>query len=133
MGKALQAYRRYRELAHRGEFGRVGDVLDENWIENCPAKVDSFYPGGHEGGHGGQLAARAASCVTGSGGPDLTGARSSCISPKDHTHGKGPCSRPILAGRQRRQGLAAAGRRGQSPATMTGRILSLPDGRYRVS
>jgi hypothetical protein len=23
MGKALQAYRRYRELAHRGEFGRV--------------------------------------------------------------------------------------------------------------
>jgi len=35
MGKALQAYRRYRELADRGEFSRVGEVLDENWIENC--------------------------------------------------------------------------------------------------
>jgi predicted ester cyclase len=29
-------YRRYRELADRGEFHRVGEVLDENWIENCP-------------------------------------------------------------------------------------------------
>ena len=29
MGKALQAYRRYRELADRGEFGRVGEVLDQ--------------------------------------------------------------------------------------------------------
>jgi hypothetical protein len=35
MGKALHAYRRYRELADRGEFGRLGEVLDENWIENC--------------------------------------------------------------------------------------------------
>jgi hypothetical protein len=35
MGKALQAYRRYRELADRGEFHRVSEVLDENWIENC--------------------------------------------------------------------------------------------------
>ena len=35
MGKALQAYRRYRELADRGEFSQVGEVLDENWIENC--------------------------------------------------------------------------------------------------
>ena len=35
MGKALQAYRRYRELADRGEFRRVGEVLDKNWIENC--------------------------------------------------------------------------------------------------
>jgi len=35
MGKALKAYRRYRELAGRGEFSRVGEVLDENWIENC--------------------------------------------------------------------------------------------------
>ena len=35
MGRALQAYRRYRELADRGEFSRVGEVLDENWIENC--------------------------------------------------------------------------------------------------
>jgi predicted ester cyclase len=35
MGRALQAYRRYRELASRGEFHRVSEVLDENWIENC--------------------------------------------------------------------------------------------------
>ena len=35
MGKALEAYRRYRELAERGEFSRIGEVLDENWIENC--------------------------------------------------------------------------------------------------
>ena len=35
MGKALQAYRRYRELADRGEFHRVSEVLDENWVENC--------------------------------------------------------------------------------------------------
>ena len=33
MGKALQAYRRYRELADRGEFSRVSEVPDENWIE----------------------------------------------------------------------------------------------------
>ena len=35
MGMALQAYRWYRELADRGEFRRVSEVLDENWIENC--------------------------------------------------------------------------------------------------
>ena len=35
MGKALQAYRRYRELIGRGEFGRLTEVLDENWVENC--------------------------------------------------------------------------------------------------
>ncbi len=35
MGKALQAHRRYRQLADRGEFSRVGEGLDENWIENC--------------------------------------------------------------------------------------------------
>src|SRR5215469_13354755 len=35
MGKALEAYRRYRELAGGGEFSRVGEVLDENWVENC--------------------------------------------------------------------------------------------------
>src|SRR5262249_47665279 len=35
MGRALEAYRRYRELAGRGEFERLGEVLDENWIENC--------------------------------------------------------------------------------------------------
>ena len=35
MGKALRAYRRYRELADSGEFSQVGEVLDENWIENC--------------------------------------------------------------------------------------------------
>ena len=35
MGKALEVYRRYRELAERGEFARVGEVLDEAWIENC--------------------------------------------------------------------------------------------------
>jgi predicted ester cyclase len=35
MGRALQAYRRYRDLADRGEFGRVSEVLDENWVENC--------------------------------------------------------------------------------------------------
>jgi hypothetical protein len=35
MGRSRQAYRRYRELAGRGEFHRVGEVLDQNWIENC--------------------------------------------------------------------------------------------------
>lgn len=35
MGKALRAYRRYRELADSGEFSQVGEVLDENWIETC--------------------------------------------------------------------------------------------------
>lgn len=35
MGKALQACRRYHELAEHGEFSRVIEVLDENWIENC--------------------------------------------------------------------------------------------------
>ncbi|GEM_PF-832326 len=35
MGKALRAYRRYRELTEHGEFHRLGEVLDENWIENC--------------------------------------------------------------------------------------------------
>ena len=35
MGKALEAYRRYRDLAGRGEFSRISEVLDENWVENC--------------------------------------------------------------------------------------------------
>ena len=35
MGTASWAYRRYRELAERGKFSRVGEVLYENWIENC--------------------------------------------------------------------------------------------------
>jgi predicted ester cyclase len=35
MGKALDAYRRYRDLAARGEFDRLTEVLDENWVENC--------------------------------------------------------------------------------------------------
>ena len=26
---------RYRELADHGEFRRVSEVLDENWIKNC--------------------------------------------------------------------------------------------------
>ena len=24
-----------RELAERGEFSRVSEVLDENWVKNC--------------------------------------------------------------------------------------------------
>jgi predicted ester cyclase len=35
MGKALDAYRRYRDLAARGEFDRLTEVLDEGWVENC--------------------------------------------------------------------------------------------------
>ena len=35
MGKALDAYRRYRDLAARGAFDRLTEVLDENWVENC--------------------------------------------------------------------------------------------------
>jgi predicted ester cyclase len=35
MGTTLDTYRRYRELAARGEFQRFTEVLDEQWIENC--------------------------------------------------------------------------------------------------
>jgi predicted ester cyclase len=35
MGKALDAYRRYRDLAARGAFDRLTEALDENWVENC--------------------------------------------------------------------------------------------------
>jgi hypothetical protein len=35
MGKALDAYRRYRDLAARGAFDRLTEVLDEGWVENC--------------------------------------------------------------------------------------------------
>lgn len=35
MGKAPDAYRRYRDLAARGAFDRLTEVLDENWVENC--------------------------------------------------------------------------------------------------
>ena len=35
MGKALETYRCYRDLAGRGEFSRISEVLDENWVENC--------------------------------------------------------------------------------------------------
>ena len=35
MGKTLDAYRRYRDLAARGAFDRLAEVLDENWVENC--------------------------------------------------------------------------------------------------
>jgi predicted ester cyclase len=35
MGKALDAYRRYRDLAARNQFDRLTEVLDENWVENC--------------------------------------------------------------------------------------------------
>ena len=35
MGKALDAYRRYRDLVARNQFDRLTEVLDENWVENC--------------------------------------------------------------------------------------------------
>ena len=35
MGKALDAYRRYRELVAHGQFDRLTEVLDERWVENC--------------------------------------------------------------------------------------------------
>lgn len=34
MGAALAAYRRYREL-QAGAHGRLTEVVDERWIENC--------------------------------------------------------------------------------------------------
>ena len=35
MGKALDAYRRYRELAEHGEFSKINEVLADDWVENC--------------------------------------------------------------------------------------------------
>jgi predicted ester cyclase len=35
MGAALTAYRRYRELLQAGAYGRLTEVVDERWIENC--------------------------------------------------------------------------------------------------
>jgi predicted ester cyclase len=35
MGKALDAYRRHRDLVAHGEFDRLNEVLDEGWVENC--------------------------------------------------------------------------------------------------
>lgn len=35
MGAALGAYRRYRELLQTGASGRLTEVVDERWIENC--------------------------------------------------------------------------------------------------
>ncbi len=35
MGAALGAYRRYRELPQSGASGRLTEVVDERWIENC--------------------------------------------------------------------------------------------------
>jgi hypothetical protein len=35
MGVALGAYRRYRELLPTGASGRLTEVIDEKWIENC--------------------------------------------------------------------------------------------------
>lgn len=35
MGAALDAYRRYRELLQSGAYGRLTEVVDERWIENC--------------------------------------------------------------------------------------------------
>ena len=35
MGKALDAYRRYRDLVAGGAFDRLTEVLDEDWVENC--------------------------------------------------------------------------------------------------
>lgn len=35
MGAALATYRRYRELLQTGAYGRLTEVVDEKWIENC--------------------------------------------------------------------------------------------------
>ena len=35
MGATLGAYRRYRELLQAGAYGRLTEVVDERWIENC--------------------------------------------------------------------------------------------------
>ena len=40
MGKTLDAYRRYRDLAARGAFDRLTEALDENWVENCLGLTD---------------------------------------------------------------------------------------------
>jgi len=40
MGKALDAYRRYRELAGRGEFNQISEVLDETGSRTASGSPD---------------------------------------------------------------------------------------------
>lgn len=35
IGTTLNTYRRHRELAAAGQLGRLTEVLDEGWVENC--------------------------------------------------------------------------------------------------
>jgi predicted ester cyclase len=35
MGAVLDAYRRYRQLLFAGDYQRLSEVADEQWIENC--------------------------------------------------------------------------------------------------
>lgn len=35
MGRALDAYRRYRAIIDHGDFERLTEVLDEDFVENC--------------------------------------------------------------------------------------------------
>lgn len=35
MGRALDAYRRYRMIADRGELDRLSEVIDDDFVENC--------------------------------------------------------------------------------------------------
>lgn len=40
LGPALGVYRRYRELIQTGACGRLTEVVDERWIENCVGLTD---------------------------------------------------------------------------------------------
>jgi predicted ester cyclase len=35
MGKVLNTYHRYQELVRTGQYQRLTEVVDEDWVENC--------------------------------------------------------------------------------------------------
>jgi predicted ester cyclase len=35
MGKVLNTYHRYQELVRTGQYQRLAEVVDEDWVENC--------------------------------------------------------------------------------------------------